>query len=182
MEIEPTSLPGVYVLSATLHADARGHFWEYFSPAEFARLGLPTAFPLEGASVSQPNVLRGLHYQIDPPQGKLVWATSGEIFDVAVDLRRSSAHFGQWTAMRLRAGDGRALWIPPGFAHGFLALSDGAHVHYKFSAPYERAASRAVRWDDQTIGIGWPLDPSEVPILSPGDATAPLLQNAECYA
>ncbi len=181
MEIEPTPLPGVSVLIATLHADTRGHFWEYFSQTEFERLGLPSVFPLEGASVSKAGVLRGLHYQAERPQGKLVWATSGEIFDVAVDLRRSSAHFGQWTAVRLCAGDGRALWIPPGFAHGFLVLSDGAQVHYKFSAPYQRTLSRAVRWDDKSVGVAWPLHTAQQPILSPSDAVAPRIHDAECY-
>ena len=160
--------------------DGRGWFAETFRRAEFAEAGLPTEFAQEDRSSSASRgILRGLHYQRGPmAQGKLVQCARGAIFDVAVDIRAGSPTFGKWVGTELRAEDASTLWIPEGFAHGFLVLSDGADLHYKHTKPYSAADARRIRWDDPAIAIEWPLDGVR-PILSPADAAAPLLRDAE---
>jgi dTDP-4-dehydrorhamnose 3,5-epimerase len=164
-----------------VHGDSRGFFTEVFHEQRFAELGLPTTFAQDNHSRSSRHVLRGLHFQLENPQGKLVRPVSGVIFDVAVDLRRSSPGFGRWVGTTLVAGDGRQLWIPPGFAHGFLVLSDGADVTYKCTTPYHAPSNSAVRWDDPRIAIEWPLENGARPVLSPADTNAPLLSAAVCF-
>jgi dTDP-4-dehydrorhamnose 3,5-epimerase len=181
MNVRRTALDGVLVLEPRVFADARGAFLETWSAARYAEAGIPGPFVQDNLSRSVRHVLRGLHYQIEQPQGKLVWAVAGEVFDVAVDLRRSSATFGRWIGERLSGDAGRQLWVPPGFAHGFLVLSEWAHVAYKCTAPYAPAHERTVRWDDPALMIAWPLPPGVSPIVSDKDAGGLTLAAAHCF-
>jgi len=178
---EPTSLPGVVVVRSPVYADSRGFFTEVFHEDRFVGIGLPVTFAQDNHSRSVRHVLRGLHFQLEQPQGKLVRPVSGTIFDVAVDLRRSSPHFRKWVGVTLEAGDGRQLWIPPGFGHGFLVLSDVADVTYKCTTVYHPQSNRGLRWNDPEIGIEWPIDAGVAPILSDADAAAPLLASSPCF-
>lgn len=176
-----TSLPGVLILEPKVFSDARGFFLESFNARTFRDLtGLDTTFVQDNHSRSSRNVLRGLHYQIEQAQGKLVRVVQGEVFDVAVDMRRSSPTFGQWTGVHLSAGNHRQLWVPAGFAHGFLVLSETADFLYKTTDFYAPQHERCVRWNDPEIGIAWPQGPE--PVLAPRDAQAPLLRDAEAFA
>ena len=165
MIAERTALPGVVVVDSQVHGDERGFFVEIFHEERFADLGLPTHFAQDSHSRSTRHVLRGLHFQLQNPQGKLVRAVTGAIFDVAVDIRRSSPNFGKWIGVTLEAGDGRQLWIPPGFAHGFYVLSDSADVSYKCTTVYHAESNRSIRWDDPSIAIRWPIATGTTPIL-----------------
>lgn len=180
MRVINTSLPGVVIVESPVLADDRGYFTEVFHSNKFAALGLPTSFVQDNHSRSTLHTLRGLHYQVDMPQGKLVRAVTGKIFDVAVDVRRGSATFGQWVGVVLEGGDGRQLWIPPEFAHGFLVVSETADVSYKCTTEYMHAADRSLSWNDPTIAIDWPLE--SLPLLSSKDAAAPMLSSAELFA
>jgi len=168
----PTPLAGVVVVEPTVHRDARGFFLESFHAAKFAALGLPKGFVQANHSASRGGTLRGLHLQTAEPQGKMVRCVAGAVFDVAVDVRRGSPGFGRWHAVELSAENFLQMWIPPGFAHGFAVLSDGAEVEYLCTSLYSAGGDLAVRWDDPDIGIDWPL--SE-PILSERDRAAPRL-------
>jgi len=179
--VEETGLAGVLIVRAPVHADSRGFFTEVFHADRFAAIGLPAEFAQDNHSRSARHVLRGLHYQVGTPQGKLVRPVCGTIFDVAVDVRRSSPTFRRWVGVTMEAGDGRQLWIPPGFAHGFLVLSDSADISYKCTSVYDAAGSRAIRWNDEEIAVRWPLPASVEPTLSPADAGAPSLSGAECF-
>jgi len=172
MIAEPTDLPGVAVVRSPVYGDSRGFFMEVFHEERFAALGLPTHFAQDSHSRSTKGVLRGLHFQLVRPQGKLVRAASGAIFDVAVDLRRSSPHFGKSVGVTLEAGDGRQLWIPPGFAHGFLVMSEIAEVSYKCTTVYHPESERGIRWDDPDLAVQWPLERGQTPLVSPKDAAA----------
>ncbi|MBL0169358.1 MAG: dTDP-4-dehydrorhamnose 3,5-epimerase [Gemmatimonadaceae bacterium] len=176
-----TPLPGVLIVESPVFDDARGSFVEVFHAEKFAGMGLPVHFAQDNHSRSSHGVLRGLHYQLEQPQGKLVRPITGIIFDVAIDLRRASPYFGRWTGMELVAGDGRQVWIPPGFAHGFLVLSEFADVSYKCTTTYHAASDRGIRWNDPALGIVWPLSSGRAPILSPKDATAPMLADAQLF-
>jgi len=178
---KPTKLPGVLVIETPVYGDDRGFFTEVFHEDRFAELGLPRHFAQDNHSRSSRGVLRGIHFQRENPQGKLVRPVSGVVFDVAVDLRRSSPHFAQWVGMTLTAGDGRQLWIPPGFGHAFLVLSECADIYYKCTTVYHAASNSAIRWDDPDIGIDWPLSAGENPLLSPKDAAAPSIAADRCY-
>jgi dTDP-4-dehydrorhamnose 3,5-epimerase len=167
MEAIPTSLPGVLRLQPRVFSDDRGWFAETWNRATFESLGLPGNFVQDNQSRSMKNVLRGLHFQLQRPQGKLVRAASGRIFDVAVDIRRSSENFGRWVGVELSAATPEALWIPPGFALGFLVLSESAVVLYKSTVFYSAPAERTILWNDPELGIKWPL--SDQPILSAKD-------------
>ena len=182
MIVDPTDLPDVVVVRSPVHGDSRGFFMEVFHGERFAELGLPTHFAQDSHSRSTRRVLRGLHFQLEQPQGKLVRAVTGSIFDVAVDLRRSSPNYGKWTGVTLEAGDGRQLWIPPGFAHGFLVLSDSADVSYKCTTVYHPQSNSGIRWDDPDIGVRWPLASGEVPLLSAKDAEAPSFRSRVWFA
>ena len=179
MNITETSLPGVLLIEPKVFGDARGFFLESWNRRTFAERGLNIDFVQDNHSRSSRGVLRGLHYQLNEPQGKLVRVTQGRVFDVAVDVRRASPHFGQWTGHELSADHHHMLWIPPGFAHGFLVLSESADFLYKTTAYYAPQWDRGVRWDDPDIGIEWPLEGS--PVLSDKDRILPLLKNAEVY-
>ena len=181
VKISATTLPGVAVIEPKVIGDARGFFLESWNQQEFAKGGLAVDFVQDNHSRSARGVLRGLHYQLENPQGKLVRVTHGAVFDVAVDIRRSSANFGQWVGVELSADNHRMLWIPPGFAHGFLVLSDSADFLYKCTSLYLPASDRGIRWDDPAIGIDWP-DTGVAPQLSGKDAVAPHLADAEIFA
>ncbi|MGA1983133.1 MAG: dTDP-4-dehydrorhamnose 3,5-epimerase [Acidobacteriaceae bacterium] len=180
MQLVPTPLKDVVILEPKVFGDERGFFLEAYNEATFRELGLPTRFVQDNHSGSRKGVLRGLHYQLKQPQGKLIRALRGEIFDVAVDLRQGSEQFGQWFGLVLSAENRRMLWIPPGFGHGFLVLTDFAEVAYKATQCYAPAFERSILWNDPAIGIEWPLDGE--PILSEKDRAGALLADAETYA
>jgi len=181
MQITPTNLPEVLLIAPKVFGDARGFFMESWNQQTFAELGLTMNFVQDNHSRSSKGVLRGIHYQIEQPQGKLVRVASGAVFDVAVDLRRSSPRFGQWTGHELSADNKTMLWVPPGFGHAFLVLSDVADFLYKTTTLYAPQMERGIRWDDPEIGIQWPLQ-GEQPQLSAKDKVATLLNTAEVYA
>ncbi|MFD4836079.1 dTDP-4-dehydrorhamnose 3,5-epimerase [Achromobacter sp. NPDC058515] len=178
MKVLPQSLPEVLVLEPSVQADDRGFFFESFNQAAFeAATGSRRSFVQDNHSRSARGVLRGLHYQVRQTQGKLVRVCAGEIFDVAVDMRRSSPTFGRWTAAVLSADNRRQMWIPEGFAHGFLALSESADVLYKTTDYYAPQYERCVRWDDPDLGIAWPC--AQPPTLSAKDLNGARLRDAE---
>ncbi len=182
MKATPLALPEVLLLEPRLFEDARGHFYESFNQRSFSEaVGHEVTFVQDNHSRSAKGVIRGLHYQLPPAaQGKLVRVVAGAIFDVAVDMRASSPTFGRWVGEVLSGDNHRQLWIPVGFAHAFLALSEGTEVLYKTTDFYHRASERAVRWDDRAIGIAWPLETTA--LLSDKDAEAPMLEVAEAFA
>ena len=176
MNVIQTAIPGLLILEPKVFGDARGFFMESYNAKAFHdATGLAPNFVQDNHSRSGKGVLRGLHYQIEQAQGKLVRVTRGSVFDVAVDLRRASPTFGQWAGVELSEENNRQLWIPPGFAHGFQVLSDEAFVLYKCTAPYVAGADRAIAWDDPDLAIPWPLADA---IVSPRDAAAPRLRDA----
>lgn len=179
MQLIPTTLNDVVIVEPKVFGDERGFFLEAYNEATFKALGLPTRFVQDNHSGSRKGVLRGLHYQLKQPQGKLVRALRGEIFDVAVDLRKDSAQFGQWFGTALSAENRRMLWVPPGFGHGFLVLTEFAEVSYKATEFYAPAFERSLLWNDPVIGIDWPLDGE--PTLSEKDKAGSLLADAETY-
>lgn len=181
MQFEPTALPEVILIRPKVFADERGFFLESWERGKFAAAGLDATFVQDNHSHSVRHVLRGLHYQIQKPQGKVVRVVSGTIFDVAVDLRRSSATFGRWVGVKLSAENHHMLWIPPGFAHGYLAVSSSADVLYKLTDSWAPEHERAIRWDDPEIDIRWPLPADVPPGLSPRDARATALHDAQVY-
>ncbi len=184
MQATPTRLPEVLLIEAERHGDARGFFCESYNRRDFARAtGLDLDFAQDNHSHSAGGTLRGLHYQLTRPQGKLVRVMSGRIFDVAVDLRRHSPRFASWVAVELGAETEHQLWIPPGFAHGFLVLSEAADVCYKTTEYWDHASDRSLRWNDPVIGIDWPeaAGPGGLPRLSEKDRLAPLLAQAELF-
>ncbi|AFL87365.1 dTDP-4-dehydrorhamnose 3,5-epimerase [Terriglobus roseus DSM 18391] len=184
MKVIPTAISDVVLLEPKIFGDERGFFLESYSDRAFQELGLPTRFVQDNHSKSVRNVLRGIHYQLGTPQGKLVRVLQGEIFDIAVDLRKSSPTFGKWVGEILDDKQRRMLWIPPGFGHGFLVLSDTAEVAYKASEFYAPANERSLLWNDPAIGIEWPLHliGAGGPVLSAKDAVGLLLKDAEVYA
>ncbi|OFC40539.1 dTDP-4-dehydrorhamnose 3,5-epimerase, partial [Acidithiobacillus caldus] len=169
MNIEALAIPEVLLITPRVFGDARGFFLESWNRRSFAAAGLDLDFVQDNHSRSQRGVLRGLHYQIRQPQGKLVRVVAGEVFDVAVDLRRSSPHFGRWVGARLSADNAQMLWVPPGFAHGFLVLSEQADFLYKTTDYYLPEAERCLRWDDPSVGVQWPLAPGSQPTLAAKD-------------
>lgn len=182
MEIEPTAIAEVWLLKPVIHGDSRGFFLESFRQSWFDERGVDVQFVQDNHSGSGRGVLRGLHYQLHEPQGKLVRVVRGEVYDVAVDLRRSSPTFGRYVGARLSAENGHQLWVPPGFGHGFYVLSDFAEFVYKCTAYYAPQHERSIVFDDPDIGIDWPLDVGGQPRLSDKDAAAPRLAEAEVYA
>lgn len=174
MKVAQTELPGVLLIEPSVHADARGHFVESWHRERYAAAGIADAFVQDNVSRSRVGVLRGLHLQHPTGQAKLVSSAHGVVFDVAVDVRRGSPMFGRWVGFTLSGENGRQLYIPVGFAHGFVALSDGAVVTYKVSAPRDGASDLAVAWNDPDIGIDWPVAD---PALSDRDRNAPRLRD-----
>ncbi len=179
MKIKATGLPDVLLITPKVFGDDRGFFLESWNARAFADAGLDLAFVQDNHSRSAKGVLRGLHYQLDNPQGKLVRVTQGSVFDVAVDLRRSSPHFGKWVGVTLSDADKAMLWVPPGFAHGFVVTSASADFQYKCTTFYEPADEHCIRWDDPTIGIDWPLDMD--PLVSAKDAAGTSLADARVF-
>jgi dTDP-4-dehydrorhamnose 3,5-epimerase len=182
MQFEPTRLPEVILIKPRVFGDTRGYFFESWNQQQFVNAGIAARFVQDNHSHSVRHTLRGLHFQIRCPQGKLVQVVRGEVFDVAVDMRRSSPRFGQWVGALLSENNHQMLWVPPGFAHGYLALSDEIDFLYKCTDFYSPEHERAIRWDDPQIGVQWPLPEGVAPILSAKDAAAPLFKGAESYA
>jgi dTDP-4-dehydrorhamnose 3,5-epimerase len=180
MKITPTKIEDVLIIEPQVFGDQRGFFFESFNSKTFTeKTGLKLNFVQDNHSRSQQNVLRGLHYQIKQPQGKLVRTVVGEIFDVAVDIRKSSPTFGQWVGVNLSAENKQQIWVPAGFAHGFLVLSEVAEVLYKTTDFYAPEYERSILWNDPDIGINWHL--KDQPILSPKDQSGLLLKEAEIF-
>lgn len=180
MKAIPTAIPDVVAIEPQVFGDARGFFFESWNQREFdAIAGGEVRFVQDNHSASARGVLRGLHYQLRQPQGKLVRVVAGEVFDVAVDLRRSSPTFGRWVGERLSAENHRMLWVPPGFAHGFLVLSERAEFLYKTTDYWAPEHERTLLWNDPALGIAWPLDGE--PVLKPRDAAGARLAEAETY-
>ena len=180
MIVTETDLPGVKLIEPKVFGDDRGFFLESWNARVFADAGIDVPFVQDNHSRSARGVLRGLHYQIVAPQGKLVRVVVGSVFDVAVDIRRSSPHFGRWIGAELSADNKRMLWVPPGFAHGFIVLSETADFLYKCTTLYAPAHERSIAWNDPTIGVDWRFDGA--PLLSAKDAAAPSLADAEVFA
>jgi len=181
MTIQATQLPGVLLITPTIFRDARGAFWETWNQRAMADAGLPSEWAQDNFSLSRKNVLRGIHYQIAQPQGKLVRVTHGAALDVAVDLRRSSPTFAQHVAAELTGESGAMLWIPAGFGHAFLALSDVVGFAYKVTDYYSSAGERTILWNDPEIAIPWPT-PAEDVIVSDKDRKGALLRDAELFS
>lgn len=179
LKLVDTGLRDVKIVRPAKLGDERGWFAEVFNTRAFQAAGLPVDFVQDNQSFSRRGVLRGLHYQVIQPQGKLVRALSGHIWDVAVDLRRGSSDFGKWTGVDLREDELEWLWIPPGFAHGFLVLSETANVFYKTSDFYSREGERCIRWNDPTLGIEWPIHSIGNPNVSVKDAAGALFSQAD---
>lgn len=180
MNIVATQIADVLIIEPNVFGDSRGFFFESFNARDFAnQTGVDAVFVQDNHSRSQQGVLRGLHYQVESPQGKLVRAVQGEVLDVAVDLRRSSPTCGQWVAVRLSAENQRQLWVPPGFAHGFLVLSAAADFLYKTTDYYNPAAERCIRWDDPQLAIDWGLQGQ--PSLSAKDQAGKRFMDAELF-
>jgi dTDP-4-dehydrorhamnose 3,5-epimerase len=180
MQVVQTAIPEVLILEPKIFGDDRGFFFESFNQQTFQNLtGVTANFVQDNHSKSSANVLRGLHYQIEQAQGKLVRVTAGEVFDVAVDIRRQSATFGKWVGVILSAENKRQLWVPPGFAHGFVVLKDNTEFLYKTTDYYAPQYERCIRWDDPAIGIEWPI--AQAPILSGKDQLGLALAQAEVF-
>lgn len=175
----PTSLPEVLLIETPKISDERGYFMENYKQSQFIASGIKAGFVQDNFSFSQKGVLRGLHYQLPPhAQGKLVRAITGRIWDVAVDIRKSSPTFGKWLGVELSEDNGLALYIPPGFAHGFVVLSESAGVLYKTTAEYHPPSERGIVWNDPKLNIVWPV---QTPVLSDKDKKYPVLEKAEAY-
>jgi dTDP-4-dehydrorhamnose 3,5-epimerase len=181
MKFIPTEIPDVIIVEPDVFGDHRGFFMEAWHAEKFAEEGIAAQFVQDNQSRSSKGILRGLHYQIKQPQGKLVRVLSGEIFDVAVDLRRNSPTFGKWFGMYLNDTSKQMLWVPPGFAHGFYVVSEQADFFYKCTDFYAREHERAIRWDDPDLSIDWPLTGKEKPVLAPKDAAAKSFKDAEVF-
>jgi dTDP-4-dehydrorhamnose 3,5-epimerase len=182
MEVIPTKIPDVIVIRPKVHSDARGFFMETFHLRSFAEAGITGDFVQDNHSGSHRGALRGLHYQVRQPQGKLLRCLAGEIFDVAVDIREGSPTFGQWAGAMISAENRQMIWVPPGFAHGFYVMSEWGELAYKTTDYYAPEWERSLQWNDPAIGIDWPLIPGLDPILSDRDRSAPPLAEAELYA
>lgn len=180
-KVTPTAIPDLLILEPKVFGDSRGFFFESFNAKNFAQAtGLNVNFVQDNHSRSSKGVLRGLHYQVQQTQGKLVHVTQGAVFDVAVDIRKSSPTFGKWVGCELSDSNHRQLWIPPGFAHGFMVLSESADFLYKTTDYYAPAHERCIAWNDSSIGIQWPKDIS--PLLSAKDQQGLALAEAEVFA
>jgi dTDP-4-dehydrorhamnose 3,5-epimerase len=181
MEFEPTEIPEVILIRPRVFGDERGFFFESWEERKFAAAGLHVKFVQDNHSRSARHILRGLHYQIRQSQGKLVRAVTGTVFDVAVDIRRNSPTFGRWVGVTLSAENHHMLWVPPGFAHGFLVLSESADFLYRCTDFYAPAHERAIQWNDPDLAVTWPLPRGSEPILSQKDAAATRFRDAETF-
>jgi dTDP-4-dehydrorhamnose 3,5-epimerase len=181
MEFVPTALPEVVLIKPRLFGDTRGFFLESWQEAKFAAAGIDCRFVQDNHSRSSQWTLRGMHFQSQKTQGKLVRVSRGAVFDVAVDARRSSPTFGQWVGVELNDTSHHMLWVPPGFAHGFLALTEVVDFLYKCTDYYAPEYERTMRWDDPAVGIKWPIPAGIRPLLATRDAAAPALRELECF-
>jgi len=181
MQVTPTAIADVLLVQPAVHRDTRGHFLETFHAERYAQAGIPGPFVQDNLSFSRRGVLRGLHYQWPRPQGKLVHVLQGEVFDVAVDIRRDSPTFGRWVGATLSAENHHQLWIPPGFAHGFCVTSDTAQVAYKCTDYYLPENEHCLRWDDPTVNIVWPAVDNTPPLVSTKDQAGAAWQYADVY-
>ncbi len=183
MNVIPTAIPDVLILEPKVFGDPRGFFFESFNARTFEQAtGIRTPFVQDNHSRSVRGVLRGLHYQLNPPQGKIIRVIGGEVWDVAVDIRRNSPTFKKWVGVTLSDDNKRMLWIPPGFAHGFVVLSERVDFLYKATAFYDQPSDRALRWDDPALGVHWPLDQlDQSPVLSTKDMNASPFERAELF-
>jgi dTDP-4-dehydrorhamnose 3,5-epimerase len=181
MKFIATDIPGVIVIEPQIFRDERGFFLETYHQRKYQEGGIDAVFVQDNHSRSQRGSIRGLHAQVGRPQGKLIHVVEGEVYDVAVDLRRSSPTFGRWVSGTLSCSNNQQLWIPPGFAHGFYVLSESADLLYKCTDYYAPSYDRALKWDDPELGIPWPLISGLPPLLSTKDAAAPLLRDAPSY-
>ena len=181
MEFIPTRIPDVILVKPRVFGDARGFFMETWQERKFREAGIADHFVQDNHSRSEQGILRGLHYQIRQPQGKLVRVTAGAVFDVAVDLRRSAATFGQWVATELSSENRHMLWIPPGFAHGFYVTGDYAEFLYKCTDFWAPEHERTIRWDDPDLDIPWPIPTHAAPLVSAKDRDGVSLSDAELY-
>ena len=175
MEIIPAALPDILIIKPDVYPDKRGYFMETYHSEKYSRQGIPAAFVQDNQAMSPRNVIRGLHYQIEYPQGKLIRVLSGEIFDVAVDIRKGSPTFGRWHGEYLTNANLHQMYVPVGFAHGYCVLSDTAEIFYKCTNLYHPEHDRGILWNDPDIGIEWPVT---TPVLSEKDANQPCLRNA----
>lgn len=182
MEFTETQIPDVIVIDPVVYEDERGFFMETWQEKKFREAGIDAKFVQDSHSRSSYGTLRGLHYQLSQPQGKLIRVLHGEAFDVAVDLRKSSPTFGQWVGEVLSAGNRKLIWIPPGFAHGFLVLSEYADFEYHLTDFYAPSHERTICWNDPDLAIAWPLTPGQEPLLSEKDAAGVRLKDADVYA
>ena len=180
MKIIVSNIPDILVFEPTVYSDGRGYFMETWRQSVFDAQGIDAGFVQDNQSNSNRGTLRGLHYQLNRPQGKLARVVSGEVFDVAVDLRKSSAYFGRWIGILLSAENNKQLWIPPGFAHGFYVMSDSAELLYKCTEYYDSEDEHCLLWNDKTVGVDWPLLDSS-PFLSDKDKNAQQLSKAAVY-
>jgi len=181
MEFAPTAIPDVVLIKPRVFGDARGHFFESWEERKFAHSGLDLHFCQDNQNLSARHVLRGLHYQLTKPQGKLVRVVTGAVFDVAVDLRRSSRTFGKWVGAELTQDNHHMLWVPPGFGHGFVVLSESTHFLYKCTDFYVPQDEHAIAWNDPDLGIDWRLPPGAAPVLSARDTAAGRFREAQYY-
>jgi len=179
MQISKTAIPDILIIEPKVFGDERGFFMETYQAREFSKLGLPTQFVQDNHSGSRQGILRGLHYQIRQAQGKLLRVVAGEVFDVAVDIRKSSPTFGQWVGEYISAQNKRMIWVPEGFAHGFYVLSDWAEIIYKTTDYYAPEWERSILWNDPDLRITWPLINQMAPILSAKDAEGTLFKDAD---
>jgi dTDP-4-dehydrorhamnose 3,5-epimerase len=181
VEFEPTAIPDVVLIRPKVFGDPRGYFFESWEERKFAAAGLDLKFVQDNHSRSARHILRGLHYQIQQAQGKLVRVVTGAVFDVAVDIRRSSPTFGRWVGVTLTEENHHMLWVPPGFAHGFVVLSESADFLYRCTDFWAPPHERAIAWNDPDLGIKWPLPEGAQPLLSTKDAVAGSFRDAEYY-
>jgi dTDP-4-dehydrorhamnose 3,5-epimerase len=181
MKFTPTHIPEVILVEPLLFEDSRGFFMETYQARQYVDAGVVADFVQDNHSRSTHATLRGLHYQVRHPQGKLIRVVVGDVYDVVVDIRRSSPTFRKWVGASLSADNKCQLWVPPGFAHGFYVVSASAEVLYKATDYYDQAAERCIRWDDPTLNITWPIPAGTLPVLSPKDLAGNLLSDAELY-
>ena len=182
MEFSATHIPDIIVIEPVVYGDSRGFYMDTWQEEKYADAGIDANFVQDSHSRSSFGALRGLHYQVSRAQGKLVRVIQGEVFDVAVDIRKSSPTYGQWVGEVLSADNRKLLWIPPGFAHGFLVLSESADFEYRLTDFYAPQHQRTIRWDDPDLAIRWPLGDGQKPLLSEKDRAGVFLNDAEVYA
>lgn len=182
MKFNPTAIPDVIIIEPEIFRDQRGFFMETWHKKKFAKAGINTNFIQDNYSKSNQGILRGLHYQVKQAQGKLIRVIEGEIFDVAVDMRKSSPTFGTWVSEILSSNNRKILWAPPGFAHGFYVISESAEITYKCTDYYAPQFERTLKWDDKDLNIDWPLLAGTIPVLSEKDANGNLFVDSEYYS